>query len=72
MVNLIKDAMRTRIHNAPWMSPSTKAEAYKKLDTMRSERGLSGQMAKPCKLSDIARRPYVLNVLAANAFESGS
>ena len=60
--------MRGRIRAATWMSQATKAEAYKKLDTMRSKVGYPDKWRDYGKL-DIARRPYVLNVLAANAFE---
>ena len=68
MVNFIKEAMRGRIRAAAWMSQATKAQAYKKLDTMRSKVGYPDKWRDYGKL-DIARRPYVLNVLAANAFE---
>ncbi len=68
MVNLHKEAMRGRIRAATWMSTATKAEAYKKLDTMRSKVGYPDKWRDYGKL-EIARRPYVLNVLAANAFE---
>ena len=68
MVNFIKEAMRGRIRAAKWMSQATKAQAYKKLDTMRSKVGYPDKWRDYGKL-DIARRPYVLNVLAANAFE---
>ena len=64
----IKEAMRGRIAAAEWMSQATKAQAYKKLDTMRSKIGYPDKWRDYSKL-DIARRPYVLNVLAANAFE---
>ena len=68
MVNFCKDAMRERIRVAQWMSQATKAQAYKKLDTMRSKVGYPDTWRDYGKL-DIARRPYVLNVLAANVFE---
>ncbi|MGA2255797.1 MAG: M13 family metallopeptidase, partial [Thermoguttaceae bacterium] len=68
MVDLHKEAMRGRIRAATWMSQATKAEAYKKLDTMRSKVGYPDKWRDYAKL-DLARRPYVLNVLAANAFE---
>ena len=68
MVNFHKEAMRGRIRAATWMSQATKAQAYKKLDTMRSKVGYPDKWRDYGKL-DIARRPYVLNVLAANAFE---
>jgi putative endopeptidase len=68
MVNTIKEAMREHIRSASWMSEVTKAAAYKKLDTMRSKIGYPDKWRDYSKL-DISRRPYVLNVLAANAFE---
>jgi predicted metalloendopeptidase len=68
MVNFIKEAMRGRIRVATWMSQATKLQAYKKLDAMGSKIGYPNKWRDYSKL-DIARRPYVLNVLAANAFE---
>jgi putative endopeptidase len=68
MVNFHLAAMRGRVDAAEWMSQATKAEAYKKLDTMRSKVGYPDKWRDYAKL-DVARRPYVLNVLAANAFE---
>jgi predicted metalloendopeptidase len=68
MVNFVKEAMRGRIHAATWMSQATKTQAYKKLDTMRSKVGYPDKWRDYRKL-DIARQPYVLNVLAARAFE---
>ncbi len=68
MVDFIKQAMREHIRAAKWMSEATKAQAYKKLDTMRSKVGYPDKWRDYGKL-DIARRPYVLNALAANAFE---
>jgi len=68
MVTFIKEAMRGRICAATWMSQATKLQAYQKLDTMRSKVGYPDKWRDYSKL-DIARRPYVLNVLAANAFE---
>jgi predicted metalloendopeptidase len=68
MVTFIKEAMRGRICAATWMSQATKLQAYKKLDTMRSKVGYPHKWRDYSKL-DIARRPYVRNVLAANAFE---
>ncbi|MCE5268323.1 MAG: M13 family metallopeptidase [Planctomycetaceae bacterium] len=69
MVDFIKLAMRERVRAATWMSETTKIEAYKKLDAMRSKVGYPDKWRDYSKL-DIARRPYVLNVLAAAAFES--
>ena len=68
MVDFHKDAMRERIRAATWMSETTKAEAYKKLDTMRSKVGYPDKWRDYGKL-DIARQSYVLNAMAADAFE---
>jgi predicted metalloendopeptidase len=68
MVNFHKEAMRERIRAAEWMSQVTKVQAYKKLDTMRSKVGYPDKWRDYGKL-DLARRPYVLNALAADAFE---
>jgi predicted metalloendopeptidase len=68
MLTFIKEAMRGRIRDAGWMSPATKAQAYKKLDAMRGKVGYPDKWRDYSKL-DIGRRPYVLNALAASAFE---
>jgi len=68
MVEFHKEAMRGRVRAATWMSQATKDQAYKKLDTMRSKVGYPDKWRDYSKLG-IARRPYVLNVMAANAFE---
>ena len=68
MIDLIKEAMRGRIRDAEWMSQATKDAAYKKLDAMHKKVGYPDKWRNYSKL-DIARRPYVLNVLAANVFE---
>ena len=44
LVNFHKDAMRARVRASQWMSQSTKDSAYKKLDTMRQQDRLPGQM----------------------------
>ena len=68
MLTFIKEAMRGRIRTAGWMSQATKVQAYKKLDAMRGKVGYPDKWRDYSKL-DIARRPYVLNALAASAFE---
>ena len=68
MVGFVKEALRERIRAANWMSEKTKAEAYKKLDTMQSKIGYPDKWRDYSKL-DISRQPYVLNALAADAFE---
>jgi putative endopeptidase len=68
MVEFHKEAMRGRVRAATWMNQATKDQAYKKLDTMQSKVGYPDKWRDYSKL-DITRRPYVLNVMAANAFE---
>lgn len=68
MVKFHLDAMRARIAGAAWMSEATKAQAYRKLDTMHSKVGYPDTWRDYGKL-DLARLPYVLNVLATGAFE---
>jgi putative endopeptidase len=68
MVNFHKEAMRAHLQAADWMAESTKAAAYKKLDTMTSKVGYPDKWRDYSKL-EISRQPYVLNVLAASAFE---
>ncbi len=68
MVNFCKEAMRGRIRAAEWMSAATKAQAYKKLDSMRSKVGYPDKWRDYSEL-ELARRPYVMNVLAAAVFE---
>jgi putative endopeptidase len=68
MVDFVKEAMRQRIRAAKWMSEPTKAAAYRKLDTLRAKIGYPDKWRDYSKL-DITRRSYVLNALAANAFE---
>ncbi len=68
MVKFHKEAMRLSIQNSPWMSEETKKAAYKKLDTMGAKVGYPDTWRDYSKL-EIQRQPYVLNVLAARAFE---
>ena len=68
MVAFHKEAMRLSIRNSPWMSEETKKAAYKKLDTMGAKVGYPDTWRDYSKL-EIKRQPYVLNVMAARAFE---
>jgi predicted metalloendopeptidase len=68
MVTFHKEAMRLSIQNSPWMSEETKKAAYKKLDTMGAKVGYPDTWRDYSQL-EIKRQPYVLNVLAARAFE---
>ncbi|HJW09751.1 MAG TPA: M13 family metallopeptidase, partial [Holophagaceae bacterium] len=68
LVDHIVAALRARIGTLEWMGPATKAEALKKLDTLRVKVGYPDQWRDYTKL-EIRRRPYLMNVLAADAFE---
>jgi putative endopeptidase len=68
MVRYHIEAMHGRIEAATWMSASTKAQAYRKLAAVRIKVGYPDRWRDYGAL-DIARRPYVLNVLASSAFE---
>ncbi|HVT72009.1 MAG TPA: M13 family metallopeptidase [Lacunisphaera sp.] len=68
MIRLHLAAMRQRIMAAAWMSDATKAQAYRKLDTMRSKVGYPDHWRDYRGLA-ITRASYVGNVIAASAFE---
>ena len=68
MVHFHKEAMRARILAADWMVEATKAEALKKLDTMRSKVGYPDRWRDYGSLQ-VSRRPYVLNVQTAAVFD---
>lgn len=68
MVRFHKEAMRRSIQRSPWMSEATKLAATKKLDAMGVKVGYPDTWRDYSQL-DIKRQPYVLNVLAARAFE---
>lgn len=68
MVHFHKEAMRARILAADWMGETTKTQALKKLDTMRSKVGYPDRWRDYSRLQ-ISRRPYVLNVQAATTFD---
>ncbi len=69
MVKFHLEAMRARIQASTWMSDATKQQAYKKIETMRSKVGFPDQWRDYRQL-EIARRAYVLNVIAGSAFEA--
>ena len=68
MVHFHKEAMRARILAADWMVEATKAQALRKLDTMRSKVGYPDRWRDYSALQ-VARRPFVLNVQAAAIFD---
>ncbi len=68
MVKFHIEALHSRIDAATWMSPSSRQEAHRKLAAMRVKVGYPDTWRDYRRL-DIARRPYVLNVLAGASFE---
>jgi len=68
MVKFHLQAMRNRIRDAAWMGEATKAQAYRKLDTMRSKIGYPDHW-RDYRALTLTRVSYVGNVLAASAFE---
>jgi predicted metalloendopeptidase len=68
MVKFHLEAMRGRIRAAEWMSEATKAQAFKKIDTMRSKVGYPDHWRDYAKLT-LTRESYAGNVIAAAAFE---
>jgi putative endopeptidase len=68
MVEFHKQAMRARILAADWMTDATKAAACRKLDTMRTKVGYPDRW-RDYRALEINRHSYVLNALAAGAFE---
>ncbi len=68
MINFHLQAMHNRIAAAAWMSAPTKAQAYRKLETMRSKIGYPDHWRDYSALT-ITRTSYVGNVIAASAFE---
>ena len=68
MVHFHLEAMRNRIRAASWMSDATKAQAYQKIDTMRSKVGYPEHWRDYSALT-LSRASYVGNAIAAYAFE---
>jgi putative endopeptidase len=67
LVARVKDATRVRIENLEWMTPETKAEALKKLDTMRVKVGYPDEWRtyENVTIGD----SYAASVLSANIAE---
>ena len=68
MIKFHLQAMRNRIRDAAWMTETTKVQAYRKLDTMRSKIGYPDTWRDYTKLK-VTRTSYAGNVIAASAFE---
>jgi putative endopeptidase len=69
LVSNLRAALHERIQKLDWMAESTKRQAFEKLDTFVVKIGYPDKWRDYSKL-DISRDSYVLNVLAANRFES--
>lgn len=68
MIKFHLEAMHNRIAAAKWMSEATKAQAYRKLATMRSKVGYPDTW-RDYRALQLDRVSYVRNALAASAFE---
>jgi len=68
MVRFHKEALKQSIQRAPWMSEETKLKAFQKLDVMRAKVGYPDAW-RDYASAGIKQQPYVLNALAADAFE---
>ena len=68
MVAFHKEAMRARILAADWMGEATKQQAIRKLEAIRAKVGYPDRW-RDYRGLEVSRRPYVLNVQAAAAFE---
>lgn len=69
MINDLKSVLRERLAKLDWMSDQTRAAAVSKLDHFTVKIGYPDKWRDYSAL-DIKKQPYVLNVLAANAFET--
>ncbi len=69
MINDLKDVLRERLTNIEWMGPETRTAALKKLDAFGVKVGYPDKWRDYSALS-ISRQPFVLNVMAANLFET--
>jgi len=69
MVNDLKQSLRERIEKLDWMGPATRAAALKKLDAFGVKIGYPDKWRDYSTL-EIKEQPYVLNDLAASAFEA--
>jgi putative endopeptidase len=69
MVNDLKQSLRERIEKLDWMGPATRAAALKKLDAFGVKIGYPDKWRDYSGL-EIKAQPYILNDLAASAFEA--
>lgn len=68
MVNDLKEVLRDRLATLEWMGAETRKAALAKLDAFGVKIGYPDKFRDYATLN-VERRPHVLNVLAANAFE---
>ena len=69
MINDLKAVLRERLTNLEWMGPETRTAALKKLEAFGVKVGYPDKFRDYTAL-EISRQPYVLNVMAANVFET--
>ena len=69
MINDLKSVLRERLTNIEWMGPDTRKAALQKLDAFGVKVGYPDKFRDYSALQ-IKRQPLVLNVLAANEFET--
>ncbi len=69
LVNDLKSVLRERLIGLDWMGEDTRKAALNKLDHFGVKIGYPDKW-KDYSALDIKKQPYVLNVLAANAFET--
>ncbi len=69
LVNDLKSVLRERLTGLDWMGEDTRKAALNKLDHFGVKIGYPDKW-KDYSALDVKRQPYVLNVLAANAFET--
>jgi putative endopeptidase len=69
MANDLKAALREKIKNLAWLGKETRAAALKKLDAFGVKIGYPDKWRDYSGI-EIKDQPYVLNVLAASAFEA--
>lgn len=69
MVKFHLEALRASIQRAAWMGAATKVQALKKLDSLHAKVGYPDAWRDYGSMG-LKSQPYVLNVLAAKAFEA--
>ena len=69
MINDLKAVLRERLTDLEWMGPETRTAALKKLDAFGVKVGYPDKWRDYSSLT-ISRQPFVLNVMAANLFET--